>query len=460
MKNIKYIIVALLIAFVSSNVTAQSSTASYFLDGTFYNYKLNPAMKPERGFFSLLSGNFSFGTKGNVGISDFLYPYDGNKLTTFMSGTVDKNEFLSKLPSDVRMGFGLDQTILATGFRMFGGYFTLDVSLRSSMTMSLPKGLFEFAKNGLTKEQYNLSGIGLSTMNYASLSLGYSRDIIKNLRLGVNLKVLAGLAYANVSVDRLNIELNDNHWMVNSIATAEGALFSEAYATLDNDNYIDGVELADKVSPSATGFAVDLGAIYDMSDFVPGLTLSASVVDLGFINWKYMMKAHSAGNQVEFNGFNELDYDNLDTAIEDEIDRLGDEAATLVDFVYEGNSSAKTNLNAKMYLGAEYSMPFYKPLTVGMLYSKQFSSLDINEWYEARGYLNISPLKWFEASVNFGTTSYGTSLGWMVNFHPVGINLFFGSDFMITDVTPQFVPVDNLNAHFTFGLSLALGSRK
>lgn len=460
MKNIKYIIVALLIAFVSSNVTAQSSTASYFLDGTFYNYKLNPAMKPERGFFSLLSGNFSFGTKGNVGISDFLYPYDGNKLTTFMSGTVDKNEFLSKLPSDVRMGFGLDETILATGFRMFGGYFTLDVSLRSSMTMSLPKGLFEFAKNGLTKEQYNLSGIGLSTMNYASLSLGYSRDIIKNLRLGVNLKVLAGLAYANVSVDRLNIELNDNHWMVNSIATAEGALFSEAYATLDKDNYIDGVELADKVSPSATGFAIDLGAIYDMSDFVPGLTLSASVVDLGFINWKYMMKAHSAGNQVEFNGFNELDYDNLDTAIEDEIDRLGDEAATLVDFVYEGSSSAKTNLNAKMYLGAEYSMPFYKPLTVGMLYSKQFSSLDINEWYEARGYLNISPLKWFEASVNFGTTSYGTSLGWMVNFHPVGINLFFGSDFMITDVTPQFVPVDNLNAHFTFGLSLALGSRK
>ena len=460
MKNIKYILVALSVVLSSFATMAQTSTSSYFLDGTFYNYKLNPAMKAERGFFSLLGGNLSFRTKGNVGLSNFLYPYEGNKLTTFMSGTVDKKEFLSNLPSDIRMGFGLDETLLATGFRMFGGYFTFDVSLRSSMTMSLPKGLFEFAKNGLSKERYNLSGIGMHTMNYASVSLGYSRDVIENLRVGANLKYLVGLAYANISVDRLDIELNDQRWLVNSSATAEGALFSEAYATLDKDKYIDGVELADKVSPSASGFAIDLGAVYDMSEILPGLTLSASLVDLGYINWKYMMKAHSAGNKVEFNGFNELDYDNFDTAVEDEIDKLGDDAAALVDFIYDGNGSAKTNLNGKLYMGAEYSMPFYKPLTVGLLYSQQFSSLDINKWQEARGYVNVSPLKWFEASINFGATSYGACFGWMLNFHPAGVNLFFGSDCMISEVTPQFVPVNKLNAHFTFGISLALGARK
>lgn len=460
MKSIRHIIAVLAALLVSSAAIAQTSTASYFLDGSFYNYKLNPAMKPERGFFSLMTGNFSVRTKGNVGLSDFLYPYEGNKLTTFMSGTVDKKEFLGKLPSDIRMGFGLDETLLATGFRMFGGYFTFDVSLRSSMTMSLPKGIFEFAKNGLTKEQYSLSGIGINTMNYAAISAGYSRDINEKLRVGASLKYLAGLAYANVSVDRLDIELSDERWLVNSKATAEGALFSEAYATLDKDNYIDGVELADKVSPSASGFAIDLGAIYDMSDYLPGLTLSASLVDLGFIKWKYMMKAHSAGNQVLFDGFNELDYDNFDTAVEDELDRLGDDAAALVDFVYDGSSSAKTNLNGKMYLGAEYSMPFYNPLTVGLLYSQQFSSMDINKWYEARGYVNVSPLKWFEASINVGATSYGASFGWMLNFHPAGVNIFFGSDCMIGEVNPQFVPLNNLNAHFTFGLSLALGARK
>ena len=459
MKSTKYIIVALLMIFCSGSM-AQTPVSSYFLDGTFYNYKLNPAMKAERGFFSLMTGNLSFRTKGNVGMSDFLYPYSGNKLTTFMSGTVDKNEFLSKLPDNARMGFGFDETLLAGGFRMFGGYFSFDLSLRTSLTMSVPKGLFEFAKNGLSKESYSLAGIGFNTMNYAAFTVGYSRDVIENLRVGANFKYLQGLAYANISVDRLDIKMNGDSWTVNSSASAEGALFSEAYATLDKDKYIDGVELADKIAPSASGFAIDLGAIYDMKDYVPGLTLSASVVDLGFIKWKHMMRAHSAGNSVEFNGFNEVDYNDIDQTIEDEMDRLSDDAAKLVDFVYDGSSVVKTSLDATMYLGAEYSMPFYNPLTVGLLYSKRFSSSDINEWYEARGYLNVSPVKWFEASVNVGTTAYGSSFGWMLNFHPAGISLFFGSDFMITDVTPQFVPINNLNAHFTFGLNLALGKRK
>ena len=459
MKSTKYIIVALLMIFCSGSM-AQTPVSSYFLDGTFYNYKLNPAMKAERGFFSLMTGNVSFRTKGNVGMSDFLYPYGNNKLTTFMSGTVDKNEFLSKLPDNARMGFGFDETLFAGGFRMFGGYLSFDLSLRTSMTMSVPKGLFEFAKNGLSKESYSLAGIGFNTMNYAAFTVGYSRDVIENLRVGANFKYLQGLAYANISVDRLDIKMNGDSWTVNSSASAEGALFSEAYATLDKDKYIDGVELADKIAPSASGFAIDLGAIYDMKDYVPGLTLSASVVDLGFIKWKHMMRAHSAGNSVKFNGFNELDYNEADQTIEDEMNRLSDDAAKLVDFVYDGSSAVKTSLDATMYLGAEYSMPFYNPLTVGLLYSKRFSSADINEWYEARGYLNISPVKWFEASVNVGTTAYGSCFGWMLNFHPVGVNLFFGSDFMITKVSPQFIPINNLNAHFTFGLSFAVGKRK
>jgi hypothetical protein len=77
-----------------------------------------------------------------------------------------------------------------------------------------------------------------------------------------------------------------------------------------------------------------------------------------------------------------------------------------------------------------------------------------------RGYLNIAPLKWIEASANIGTTSYGTSFGWMFNFHPAGLTFFVGSDYMITKVTPQFIPVNNLNSHITLGINLALGKRQ
>ena len=119
-----------------------------------------------------------------------------------------------------------------------------------------------------------------------------------------------------------------------------------------------------------------------------------------------------------------------------------------------------TALNTTMYLGAEYNMPFYRPLSVGILYGQRFSSSTFNKWHEVRGFLNIAPLKWIEASANFGTTSYGTSWGWMLNYHPAGFTFFVGSDYMLTKVTPQFIPVDDLNTHITLGVNLAIGKRK
>lgn len=166
------------------------------------------------------------------------------------------------------------------------------------------------------------------------------------------------------------------------------------------------------------------------------------------------------GAKVEFNGFKEVDYNDMESSVNAEFEKLGDDAAKLVEFAYEGTSATKTSLNTTMYLGTEYNMPFYKPLSVGVLYGHCFSPFESNKWYEVRGFLNIAPLKWLEASVNYGYGTYGANLGWMLNIHPAGINFFIGSDFMITKVTPQFLPVDNLNAHVTFGLNIAFGKRR
>ena len=459
MKNIKYTFAALLIMAFSHAAMAQSSLSSYFLDGTFHNSKLNPAMKAERGYFSIATGNIALRTKGNVGISDFLFPRGNDELTTFMSGSVSQDEFLGGLPGTSRIGFNLDESIFSCGFRAFGGYATLDLSVHSSTMFMLPKSLFEFAKMGFQKNSYSISDININTMNYAAFTLGYSREVIKGLRVGANLKYLLGLAHADINIDKLNVELNENRWLVESHAAAQGALFCEAYATLDEDDVIDGIETG-KMSPASSGFAVDLGVVYDMNDIVPGLTLSASILDLGFINWKYMMKAQSVDTKVEFNGFGTVDYDDMENTVEDELDRLKDDAEELVDFKYEGAESVNTRMNTTIYLGAEYSMPFYKPLSVALLYGQCFSEFESCRWHDVRGYINIAPLKWFEATVNCGFNTYGTSLGWMLNFHPVGFNFFIGSDHMITKVNPQFVPIDDLNSHFTMGINFPIGKRK
>lgn len=458
MNKIKYLTLLLLMACALST-SAQTAKSAYFLDGTFHNYRLNPAMKAERGFISLLSGNMSMGTNGNVGISNFLYPYGDDKLTTFMSGTVGKDEFLARLPQSIRFGTDVNGTLLAGGFRMFGGYTTLGVTLHTSLSMSLPKGFFEFAKKGFSENAYSFGGIGLNTMNYVAASVGHSREIIDGLRVGVNVKYLVGLAYANATIDRLNVEMGDERWLVQSHAKVNAALISEARLTVDENGLVNGAEMG-PFAPSASGFGVDLGVVYDMKNIVPGLTLSASVVDMGRINWKYMMQASTNDTKVEFDGFTEIDPNDVEGSIQEELNQLAEDASKMIELRSDGVSSMSTKLNTTMYLGAEYNMPFYKPLSVAVLYGKRFSEANVAEWSEFRGYVNISPLKWFEASVNVGRTTYGTSLGWLINFHPKRSTFFIGSDYMITKVTPQYIPVDNLNSHITLGINIPFGKRK
>ena len=147
MKNIRYTIAVIFVFACLCPGIAQTTVSSYFLDGTFHNSRINPAMKAERAYFSIMTGNYSMRTKGNVGISDFLYTRGDNELTTFMSGSVGADEFLGKLPSVSRIGFGFDESIFSGGFRAFGGYATFGLSMHSATMLSLPKELFVFAKS-------------------------------------------------------------------------------------------------------------------------------------------------------------------------------------------------------------------------------------------------------------------------------------------------------------------------
>ena len=89
-----------------------------------------------------------------------------------------------------------------------------------------------------------------------------------------------------------------------------------------------------------------------------------------------------------------------------------------------------------MNIGAEYVLPYYKNLKFGLLSSTHFNKPFT--WSEARLSANVAPVRWFEASVNYAISSFGSSLGWVLNFHPNGFNFFIGTDHMITKVTPQY----------------------
>ncbi|MBQ5380276.1 MAG: hypothetical protein IIU60_02550, partial [Paraprevotella sp.] len=105
-----------------------------------------------------------------------------------------------------------------------------------------------------------------------------------------------------------------------------------------------------------------------------------------------------------------------------------------------------------------YTLPMYKGLRFGFL-----SSTYINgaySWSEGRFSANIVPCKWFDASVNYSISSFGSSLGWLISLHPKGFGLYIGSDYQFFKVTPQFVPVNHVNANINLGITFPLGKYK
>lgn len=455
MKVIRYIALSLFAA-CSLGVAAQTAKSSYFLEGAFHNSQLNPAMAGERSFVSFpLLGNLMVGANSNVGLSNFLFPQPNGRLATFMSGNVTPDQFLNAMPSTARMGMDMDMTLAALGIRAFGGYTTFNVVFHGQTSIGIPKDIFKFAKTGFKTEPYSFSGINMNLMSYMAVTLGHSREIIDGLRVGVNLKYLMGLAYADVLMDKFTLETSEERWMVEAHAQARLATFMEMKLAEGDEFDMENMEMT-SFTPSASGFAVDLGATYDMKNLVPGLKLSASVTDVGYIKWS-MIKGNTESVKLEYTGLEEIDMENVGEQVEEQLDEIMSSAEEMLEFQVDDMQEEKTWLGATMYLGAEYEMPFYQSLSVGLLYGQRFSKY--TGWNDVRGYLNISPLGWLEASTNVSFSTFGTSLGWMFNFHPAGFSFFVGSDYMVTKVNPQFIPINEMNTNITLGVNIPLGKK-
>ena len=453
MKTIKYIALSLLAA-CSLNTAAQTAKSAYFLEGGFHNSQLNPAMDAERNFISIpVLGNTTFGLNSNIGLSNFLYPQENGKLATFMSSKVPAKQFLDDFPSTARIGTNVDLTIFALGFRAFGGYNTLNITMENQASVGIPEEFFKLAKTGFKTDAYSFAGTNTNVMSYLAYSIGHSREVIDGLRVGVNLKYLVGLAYADLLVDNLTLETSKERWMLEAHAQARLATFVDMTLTEEGEININ----LDGQKVTTRGFAIDLGTTYDMENIVSGLKLSASITDLGAIKWN-MIKANTSNIRIEYDGLGDIDPENVDDIVEEEMNGMLEDLEEQVTFTVEDRIEEKTSLGATMYLGAEYELPFYRNLSLGVLYGQRFDKY--SGWYDVRGFLNLSPLKWLEASANVSHSTFGTSMGWMFNFHPKVLSFFIGSDYMITKVNPQYIPVNEINSNITLGINIPFGKRR
>ena len=465
-KNTSKTIVLAVILFFTAGLASwsQDLKSSYFMEGSTYRHRMNPAFFNESGYINLpffVLGNMNIGLTSNIGVQDFIYPTANGGLTTFMNSSVSSADFLGRLNASNRIGVDLNLDIISLGFYGMQGFNTIEIGLRSNTSLNLPYELFSFMKNMMTDAEgttYNIRNLGVTTNNYLQLSLGHSHYVWGDkLSVGAKLKFLVGIANASANIDNLNLTMSQDSWKV----TAEGQGYASLRGfelTADDQSKITGANFrTDQIGVSGYGAAIDLGAYFDMSDFVEGLAISASVTDLGFISWNNTVTA-KMNNSFEFDGLStEL---NQNSSLNDELSQIGQQAKSLLN-VYAGESlpSRSTMLNAKMFIGAEYRLPMYDKVKFGILSATTFHGP--HTYSEGRLVAQYAPADWFEFNINYAYSTLGSSLGWMINFHPKGFNFFIGSDhFYLGKLSPQGIPLADLKLNINFGFNITWGASK
>ena len=182
--------------------------------------------------------------------------------------------------------------------------------------------------------------------------------------------------------------------------------------------------------------------------------MSAAVTDLGFINWTNNMQAANRAKTFTFNGFHDTSVtSDGGNTIDDQTDKYSDQLADFANLKDEGDQGKRTTgIGATINLGAEYVLPAYKNLKFGALSSTRLYGK--YSWTEGRVSANISPLKWIDGGINFAVNSFTASMGWIVNFHPKGINLFVGMDHLLGKQSKEGIPLSS-NASVNVGFNVA-----
>ena len=463
----KYMALGLL-SMCSLHAMAQQLNSAYFTNDYKFRHTMNPAYGNEQNYVSMPGfGNVNVSTMGNFGYEDVIFDNpmfpstSKDRLTTFMNPYISTADALKGFNSgDNKILGDVSITVLSAGFKGFGGYNTVELNARTSFGMSMPYELFEFAKN-TGNRTYNIGNISANGQAFAELAFGHSRQINEKLRVGAKVKLLFGAGRGDVNIDNVKADLAaDDKWTVSGHAKSEVSVKGFTYKTEEKEykeegrgtyQYVNDVDV-DGAGLGGFGLAFDLGGVYKINN---DFTVSAALLDLGFIKWSNNMVAVNGGEEFVFNGFHDVavNEDRGGSTLSMQGDKYSDQLADFANLQDKGDEGGRTTgIGATLNLGCEYTLPVYRKITFGVLSSTRFRG-DYS-WTEARVSANWTPLKWIDGGLNMAFGSYRNSFGWVLNFHPKGYNFYVGMDHTLGKVSKEFIPL-NSNAAVSVGMSVA-----
>ncbi len=491
-KRIIYILI-LLLAAVIYDAAAQNSQVLYYMNLP-QKHLLNPALRPSNSVYiglPALSG-INLNLNNNfISFQDvFMKSATGDSVISIFHPDYDINRFLPKIKDINSIETQTLVQLFGLGFNAGSDlYIFFDVNERVEANFALPGDILRLSLLG--NEQFvgnkiELSGLRADIRSYTEFGLGFSKNFLDNLRIGVKGKLLFGIGAATIDNNSLGITVNEDYSHVFDADLAVNVSAPFIYKE-DTEGNIESVEFdsvrfntTDKIikyflSTRNIGLGIDIGAEYKITD---RLAVSASITDLGYINWKRDAKNLKADSRFEFSGIDMLDVYNRNITL----DSLGTEILDSLKNSFNYNNTEipfKTVLPVGFSAGGSYNLT--KNVSVGVLSYTRIIGKQVREALTLSANVNLSntlsfSLAYTAANHRYDNLGAGLALrAGCFQFYllsdniPVGMNkiLFTSSSDPDGPSGPQpaktkdhriWIP-DNLQTiHLRFGMNLSFGN--
>lgn len=432
-------ILIVLSLFITVNVFAQQEFGTHFMNGTWQANMTNPAMLPTNKVILSLPGLY-----GNLGISNITYNdiFDAN-------GSADFNQAISQLEDDNYFRTNFAFQTFGVGVRTKKWFFSLNHEIRSNISLNYPKELAQLIWQG--NAQFIGQNISFEPefqfSNWHQIGLGIGFKINDMITVGTRIKKLSGIADISSRSDGyLNLETSDDIYQLyldaNYSVQTSGALdfnsFSDYSINFSNVDFNSFGQLF-KGNP---GVAFDLGVSLSLGK----LSLSASALDMGSINWKDNVTQYSVEGAFDFEGIT------FTENILDGSEEFGSSIDSLEAIYHpsESHDSYRSAIPKQFYLSGNYALT--QNLKVGALFYAENSNGIFRPAFTLAGNYNLASLIKIGAAYTVRKGSLDNlGLNAVVKLGPV--QLIAATDNVFTVLNPK----SHNHANGRIGLNLVFG---
>lgn len=449
-QNKTFILLVILSFFISSLVKGQQNNTFFLMHEVPQSNLLNPAVQIKCKWFV----GFPLLTSTHLDYSNSTFSFNELYTTTNGSASMDIGTFYNNIKKTNLVSTELHLDLISIGYRFSDYYVNFNIAEKINIGLTYPGSIFELAWKGNTQflgETAEFNNLRTHSVYYREYSLGVSKVWDAYNIFGIRAKLLFGKANIYSGKSEMSLYTDPNTFDLHVEGDINVNTSFPITITQNSDGKINGSEMGDidivsfLMNGKNKGFALDLGWIYKYSD---NITLSASLLDLGFIRWK------SDVNNIQISG----SFDYTGTGLGSNFSST-DYMTQLSDSVADAFNQTVTQDNyyswlpTQIYLGGMYQ---YRPkLGIGAvsrnviyrnkLHSSFTLSANTTIWNKLSGSLSWSYL-------NNSYKNIGLGLAW----HSRGIQFHMISD----NVLGIIKPLDTRTLNLRFGFSFLFGCPK